>query len=584
VAVPDRAHAVASTKPEPGPSGAHGKFGAQIVNGVSSTLARYPYIAEILMTNQSITYFAQFCDGAVVAPTLVLSAAHCTFDENGTALAASDVDVLVGADDLSTNSGTPEGRRIAVTQIIRNPGYNALTTVHDLALFVLASPAGVPPVTVIPPSSNFRFAGGREAHVAGFGCSQFDADPGECTQYPTHLRETAISMLSDRQCENFGGIYARHLDPPTMVCAGSGGTIRQIPPDIQQGDARSPCFGDSGGPLVVPSGSSSPYEVGVVSWGPSACGTGPGVFSRLAAPDHIAWLQANGVPVPRAPFSAGPALRVSGNFTPVTGDFNGDGTSDVLWFNPSGSDYLWFGGAGGFTAAPLPAWHVSMNGALRPVAGDFNGDGATDILWYGPGPAADRLWLGSSGGFTNGPAVSVNRYAIPVVGDFNGDGKDDIYWYGPGHTSDALYLGKAVGFRGAATLANNGSFVPVPGDFNGDGATDIVWYGADSAPDALWRGGAGGFTGGGGFSVAGRYVPIAGDFDGDHRADVLWWSSTGDDVLRRGSATSFVGAPDVVVNGAYVPVTGDFNGDHRADILFYGPGSAPDRVLLGTHR
>jgi hypothetical protein len=110
-----------------------------------------------------------------------------------------------------------------------------------------------------------------------------------------------------------------------------------------------------------------------------------------------------------------------------TGDFNGDGKSDILWYAPGiAKDWLWRGTTTGFTAAPA----VNVNGSYRPVSGDFDGDGKCDIVWYSP-TGADALWRGTGGGFTAGLAVSFGPGYTPTSGDFNGDHKSDIYWQDP---------------------------------------------------------------------------------------------------------------------------------------------------------
>jgi FG-GAP-like repeat len=62
-----------------------------------------------------------------------------------------------------------------------------------------------------------------------------------------------------------------------------------------------------------------------------------------------------------------------------TGDFNGDGRSDILLQNDSGEVAIWeLNGTsvigGGSIANPGPSWHAVGTG-------DYNGDGRSDILW-----------------------------------------------------------------------------------------------------------------------------------------------------------------------------------------------------------
>jgi secreted trypsin-like serine protease len=557
------------------------RYRAQVVNGTKTTIGKWPYLVGILHKDEPATYYAQYCGGSVVTPTLVLTAAHCVFNANGTVASGADIDILVNADDLSQTS-SHEGQRLPVTNVEPHPQYDPNFLSHDLALITLASPTSVAPVTVVPPSSDYRWGAGKTARVGGFGCARYDADPGSCASYPTRLRETDLPMMSDSRCGGLGGVYSRNFDRGVMVCAGSLGNI-VTRGSLQEGTAKSPCFGDSGGPLIVEGPAGVDFQVGVVSWGPYACGVGPGVFTRLGSSELREWLKDHGVPIARGAFSAGPSIRIDGQFTPVAGDFDGDGKDDLfLDAEPGRRDYLRVGSSDLATGPAV----AQMDQPNRPLAGDFDGDGFDDILWYGPGPATDVLWRGSNSGFTTGPAINVNRYSVPVVGDFDNDGRDDVLWFGPGNRSDALLKGALAGFEPGPAIDINLSAVPVSGDFDGDNFDDLVWYGAGDRPDSIWRGTGplGELVPGPAIAVGGAYAPVAGDFDGDGRHDILWFENKGADLLRRGSAAGFQSAPEVQLDGALVGAGGDFDGDGRSDIVWYGAGSGTDRYWRGAAR
>jgi hypothetical protein len=71
----------------------------------------------------------------------------------------------------------------------------------------------------------------------------------------------------------------------------------------------------------------------------------------------------------------GPTWHIEG-----TGDFYGDGHTDILWQNDNGSVALWemngttITQSGIVAANPGPSWHIAGTG-------DFNGDGKSDIAW-----------------------------------------------------------------------------------------------------------------------------------------------------------------------------------------------------------
>jgi hypothetical protein len=64
------------------------------------------------------------------------------------------------------------------------------------------------------------------------------------------------------------------------------------------------------------------------------------------------------------------------------------------------------------------------------VAGDFNGDGTADVVWFTRGTAAEAFVAVSDGSRFGVRANWHDNFAsgtsIPQVGDFIGDGRDDI--------------------------------------------------------------------------------------------------------------------------------------------------------------
>jgi hypothetical protein len=119
----------------------------------------------------------------------------------------------------------------------------------------------------------------------------------------------------------------------------------------------------------------------------------------------------------------GPSWKIIG-----TGDFFGNGLSDILWQNTDGQAAIWeLNGTniiGGVAVIPNPgsAWKAVGTG-------DFFDDGNSDILWQNTdGQAA--VWnvkntLISGGAVTPNPGPSWKAIG---TGDFNDDGHSDILW------------------------------------------------------------------------------------------------------------------------------------------------------------
>jgi hypothetical protein len=267
-------------------------------------------------------------------------------------------------------------------------------------------------------------------------------------------------------------------------------------------------------------------------------------------------------------------------------DFNGDGHSDILWRNNSGTLTDWLATAlGGYTPNAANALTSVATDWQVAGLGDFNGDGRDDILWRNDdGRISD--WLGTlTGGFVDNAAVAYDAVAtswhVADVGDFNGDGRDDILWRNDsGSLTD--WLGTISGgftpnaANALAVVATDWQVVGT-GDFDGDGRDDILWRNDDGRITS-WLGTAtGGFTD----NIANAYNGVSadwhvvgiGDFDGDRRDDILWRNDDGriSDWLGTASggfAPNAANALFMVALDWQVAAVGDYNGDGRDDILF----------------
>jgi hypothetical protein len=117
----------------------------------------------------------------------------------------------------------------------------------------------------------------------------------------------------------------------------------------------------------------------------------------------------------------------------------------------------------------MPGWHA--------LAGDFNGDGTDDLLWNSGTAGVLGVWLMDGGGI--GSTIALNHdmpgWAVAAVGDFNSDGTDDLLWRNE-HGNIGAWLMKDGSIFATYDLGSTGGGDAIAaGDFDGNGATDVLW-------------------------------------------------------------------------------------------------------------
>jgi hypothetical protein len=275
-------------------------------------------------------------------------------------------------------------------------------------------------------------------------------------------------------------------------------------------------------------------------------------------------------------------VGVGGSYTPVAGDFNGDGVDDIIWYAPGdGQDYLWQGTVFG----RFLSRQITVSGAYTPIPGDFDGNGTDDVLWYAPGgDHNDRIWRGKRNGTFRGSSVNVTgTFTAPAAADFNGDRKEDIIWYGDGTAADYVWYGTRGGFTSKAVTQNGVGLTPLAANYDGDERADIFWYGPDDTVDKLWYGKVGRTFGiNVDTQIGGTYVPVAGRFNRGRTADILWYRPGEEsDVVYFGSPERTFEGRAADIDETFIPFSGDFNGNGVDDVFWYGPGAERDSLTLG---
>ena len=231
----------------------------KIIGGSEALPDAWPWMVALIRSSVSDLFQAQFCGGVLIAPTWVLSAAHCVSGKTN-----SDIQVAVGAFDLDTFNGP----RIAVKRIVTYPGYDPVDITGDLALLELKQPSTAPVLTLFSGKSQEHTPADLQGTlVTAIGWGQ--ADTATTYYFPTKLRQLDLPVVANTLCANEYGTTLLS----SQLCAGYGA-----------GNGKDVCQGDSGGPLVARIDGQW-VHIGLVSYGAS-CDPFKGdygVYSRTSA-------------------------------------------------------------------------------------------------------------------------------------------------------------------------------------------------------------------------------------------------------------------------------------------------------------
>lgn len=234
---------------------------ASVVGGIPAQPG--PLSSVAFVTSQTGADSAMACSGTVVAPTVVLTAAHCVVDAaTGNPRAASGIAVSVGRVERADTSG---GQDLSAADVRVHPAYDARAIRSDAALIFLSAAAAVAPVPLASPAEAALAAPGARAAFAGWG-----AISGSARDASSRLLTTTTTLLADDACRRLlGGDF----DAAVTLCAVDG-----------PGFASSTCRGDSGGPLLLQRGDGAWVQAGITSWGSLGCDPRvPQAFTRVSA-------------------------------------------------------------------------------------------------------------------------------------------------------------------------------------------------------------------------------------------------------------------------------------------------------------
>ena len=255
----------------------------KIIGGISPPQGRFPYIA-------SLSYFgSHICGGSLIAPDIILTAAHCAGYASEVELGRYDRNIPYNNEDDDYYLH----ERLNVAFEVKHPLYNPQSVDNDFMLVKLLEPSVFHPIITLNTNPNIPSSSsstGVELTVMGWG----DTNPDPDVHTPSkQLLSVQLEFIPNDICmetEGYieGGEFVSYggLISDNMMCA--------MDQDLEGvGVDEDTCQGDSGGPMIVAGANvtgADDIQVGVVSWGIGCVSsTFPGVYSRVSS--QYEWIQ-----------------------------------------------------------------------------------------------------------------------------------------------------------------------------------------------------------------------------------------------------------------------------------------------------
>ncbi|XP_014284190.1 CLIP domain-containing serine protease HP8 isoform X2 [Halyomorpha halys] len=256
----------------------------RIIGGKSVQLGKYPWLVRVgktltgpgwLKTADRITFP---CAGVILNRFFILTAGHCFLDQKviPTLVRAGEYDTSKETDCVGVYCAAPV-QDVTIRTYYTPRQFKPDSMENDIALIQLQTPIEfsdtVQPICLPPFSISSKNWTNKVTEVAGWGLINIYTRKTPCV-----LQAVSLKIVENAWCKMYKEKHNKY--PFNIICAGT-----------EQG--KDSCSGDSGGPLMLPvneEGSNKYYVIGVVSYGPEACGetSSPGIYTYV--PQFQQWL------------------------------------------------------------------------------------------------------------------------------------------------------------------------------------------------------------------------------------------------------------------------------------------------------
>lgn len=234
-----------------------------------SEYGEFPWMVAVLREDKVMDSVLNVyeCGGSLIAPNVVLTAAHCVANKQQDTLL-----VRGGEWDTQTRNELYAHQDRRVREVVSHEQFNKGSLKNDIALLILTEPfdfaENIQPVCLPPKNHNFD---GSKCFASGWGKNVF----GKEGKYQVILKKVELPIVPHKTCQNnlrTTRLGLRFILDRSFTCA--GGVAGQ-----------DTCRGDGGSPLVcpIPGSPTHYYQAGIVAWG-IGCGEQgiPGVYANVA--------------------------------------------------------------------------------------------------------------------------------------------------------------------------------------------------------------------------------------------------------------------------------------------------------------
>jgi Secreted trypsin-like serine protease len=238
-----------------------------IINGSTASQQEYPYASSILFGSKHL------CGASLIAPDIVLSAAHCFQKSIAWNHYRDRLQIVVGEYHLQDQDDGGESFSIETIDLhpdyIETPNYLE----NDAVVIQLSGESRRRIVKLNQHDLSSLGMGNQGDAFTVLGWGSLDKNG---TIFANVLQEVNLGYISNDECQHRGVPVVTDQ----MICA----------VDLDEdGKTEDSCYGDSGGPMIL-SNSYPPaanhkkdIQVGIVSFGSKVCGMFPGVYTRISS-------------------------------------------------------------------------------------------------------------------------------------------------------------------------------------------------------------------------------------------------------------------------------------------------------------